>query len=278
MHTKTAISILSLLAPIHATTTVRVWTHFYPSCPGDPSTDLGAYEHYEQAGAPRDITIGGCENIAVPSYLYERNLVNHVSLDAELVSHHHYGESGDVEINPDCGCKVTLHEVPGCIDPPLVSTPLEHRAAVSTCAARQLSYSEVWAKLTCDKTHDVVIHENEGDNKDDVALRKDKLSETEQAARAQTPGSDSESWHRAQTAQSSERAPEEEARVNSAGHVEADSVFNALLEYLKHKNATSILHNNATQHLNLTQHINGTANNTISRRHLSVLRNRLRLY
>lgn len=214
----------------------------------------------------------------MPSYLYERNLVNHVSLDAELVSHHHYGESGDVEINPDCGCKVTLHEVPGCIDPPLVSTPLEHRAAVSTCAARQLSYSEVWAKLTCDKTHDVVIHENEGDNKDDVALRKDKLSETEQAARAQTPGSDSESWHRAQTAQSSERAPEEEARVNSAGHVEADSVFNALLEYLKHKNATSILHNNATQHLNLTQHINGTANNTISRRHLSVLRNRLRLY
>jgi hypothetical protein len=251
-----------LTTPIHATTSARVWTHFYPSCPGDPFSDLASFENYEQIDPPQDINVGQCTNIGVPSY--EHSLVSAISVDAEMLSREHsnYHTSGQ-------NCNITVHEVPECIDPPLITKEIRNGFEISKCESRKFAaWSEVWVQLVCNDPDPDPAKESLEDQAEDIA-RIDETAKMQSAATVQTPGSNSNTWHVAQTAQS-EREPEQEGRVNNAGHFESEQLVHSIMEKLaqKHSHFVSGKHN-ATQSLN----------RTVSRRKLSVLRNRAtRLY
>lgn len=260
-----------LTTPIYAATSARVWAHFYPNCPGDPFSDMDSFENYEETAPSQDITVGECTNIGVPSY--EHNLVSAISVDAEILSREHsnYFSSSD-----GANCNITVHEVPECIDPPLITKEIRNGVEVSQCESRKFAaWSEVWLQLVCDDAG----KESLEDQSEDIP-RIDKTAQVQQANNVQTPGSNSNSWHVAQ-ASHSEREPEQEGRVNNAGHYESEQVVHSIMEKLaeKHSHFVSGKHND-TQSLNGSHH-NGTAsgNRTMSRRKLSVLRNRAtRLY
>lgn len=265
---------LLLATPIHAATTARVWTHFYPSCPGDPFSDLKTYENYEETAPPTKITVGQCTTVGVPSY--EHNLVSAISVDAEILSHEK-GHPFPPEDAPNCN--ITLHEVPGCSEPPLINKELHNGVEVSQCESRRFAaYSDVWLKLTCDDD----ARESLEDQAEDIP-RIHNTASAQKADNVQTPGSNANSWSMAQQAHS-ERQSEQEGRVNTAGHDQSDQMVHKVMEMLKSKHSSLVSgKQNATQHqLNKTlQHLNGTtgANRTVSRRKLSVLRNRAtRLY
>ncbi|KAJ5091473.1 hypothetical protein NUU61_006343 [Penicillium alfredii] len=279
----TSLLSLSLLStPLHAATTARVWTHFYPNCPGEPFSDMTNYENYKESAPSKDVKTGICANIGVPSY--EHSLVSAISVDAELLSHGHAQNFPD----SDSHCNITVHEVPGCIDPPLITKEIRKGVEVSKCATRQFAaYSQVWVQLECEHPdshddHDKNDRTADNDSKDGAVnvVTTDKTASIQQSSNAQTPGSNTGSWSMAQQA-NSERRPEQEGRVNNAGHVASSQVVHDLLEMLKHKNSTNIVsgkhHANGSSH-----HLNGTAlanNRTMSRRNLSVRRNRVaRLY
>ncbi|KAJ5082386.1 hypothetical protein N7532_011429 [Penicillium argentinense] len=272
-------TLLLLSTPIHANTIARVWTHFYPSCPGEPFSNLDTYENYEETVPAEEITVGSCANIGVPSY--EHNLVSAISVDAELISHekgHPYPPEG----GPNCN--ITVHEVPECVDPPLITKALQNGVEVSGCEPRQFAaYSEVWVQLVCESKGFESLQVS-GDD----APRLDKTASTHNVNNIQTPGSDSNSWSMAQE-QHSERRPEDESRVNEAGHSQSDQVVHDIMMLIQEKqshvaddkhNATK--HQIHTPHAKLNQkNANATApaNRTVmSRRKLSVLRNRARLY
>ncbi|KAI9931929.1 hypothetical protein ASPWEDRAFT_27787 [Aspergillus wentii DTO 134E9] len=140
MNTTNPLSLLTFLLFLthtHALTTARVWTHFYPSCPTDNDPNMAAYETAELSPPEIDIHAGTCQGIATPS-IY-RNAVNHVSIDAEIF----WAEPFDT-------CNITVHEVPECIDPPLIVKEIRNRVAVSECERRNFAaYSQVWVKLEC---------------------------------------------------------------------------------------------------------------------------------
>lgn len=275
----TLTTLFLLSAPIHAGITARVWTHFYPNCPGEPFSTLDTYENYEETAPSTEIATGMCANIGVPSY--EHNLVSAISVDAELLSQ----ESGD-PYPPETGpnCNITVHEVPECIDPPLISKTLRNGVGVSQCEPRSFAaYSEVWLQLVCDE-----LEFNEEQSAQDRVLdipRLDgvtKYESEENAAGVQTPGSNAFSWSKAQTAYAG-RKPEEEGRVNSDGHAESDKIVHEIMEKIRNQLASMVSgkHNETHSALNVTMpRGNGTAasNRTMSRRKLSVLRNRVRLY
>lgn len=274
MHSILTLTLLS--TPIHAATTARVWTHFYPSCPGDPFADLASYENYEEVAPSKDVTVGQCADIGVPSY--EHSLVSAISVDAELLSH----INGSPFSSGPSNCNITVHEVPECVDPPLITKEIRHGVEVSQCESRRFAaYSEVWLQLVCD---DEGIESLEEQGED--IPRIEETTKVQQSNDVQTPGSNADSWHMAQTAQS-EREPAQEGRVNNAGHAESEKIVHDIMEALKKKNSTIVTgkHNSTLTHhrpLNGTlPHLNGTAsgNRTFSRRKLSVLRNRAtRLY
>lgn len=266
------LSLTLLSAPIHAATTARVWTHFYPSCPGQPFTDLASYENYEQVVPAKEVATGQCANIGVPSY--EHSLVSAISVDAELLSHinrHPFSEG-------PAKCNITVHEVPECEDPPLITKELSHGVGISQCESRRFAaFSEVWLQLVCDDEGAESLEEQWED-----IPRIENTAKMQQSDGVQTPGSNAGSWHMAQTPQS-EREPVREGRVNDAGHTASAKIVEDMLGSLnKKKNSTTVTgkHNATLTHhrpLNGTlPHHNGTAsaNRTVPRRKLSVLRNR----
>lgn len=284
MHSIFALTLLT--TPIHAATTARVWTHFYPSCPGEPFADLASYENYEEITPATNVPTGQCVNIGVPSY--EHDLVSALSVDAELVSH----INGSPFSEGPSNCNITVHEVPECEDTPLITKELRNGVEVSQCESRRFAaYSEVWLQLVCNDESRESLEEQAED-----IPRIDETAKIQQASDVQTPGSTAETWHLAQATQS-EREPVQEGRVNNAGHLESEKIVHAIMEALKKKHATLVTgkHNSTATHhrplngthrplngihrpLNgtLTLH-NGTAvagNRTMSRRKLSVLRNR----
>lgn len=270
MHSILTLTLLS--TPIHAATTARVWTHFYPSCPGQPFADLASYENYEETAPSQDVIIGQCANVGVPSY--EHNLVSALSVDAELLSR----EQGSPFPDTGSNCNITVHEVPECIDPPLITKELRNGVEVSGCESRRFAaYSEVWLQLVCDDEGQESLQEQAED-----IPRIDETASVQQSSDVQTPGSNSDSWHVAQMAQS-EREPVQDGRVNNEGHAESQQIVHDIVEALMHKHASLVSgkHNSTQHHLNGTMAHNGTVsgNRTVSRRKLSVLRNRItRLY
>lgn len=270
MHSSLA-TLFLLSTPISANTIARVWTHFYPNCPGEPFSNLDTYENYEETAPSQDITVGRCANIGVPSY--EHNLVSAISVDSELISHekgHPYPPEGGPK------CNITVHEVPECIDPPLITQELRNGVEVSDCKPRQFAaYSEVWLKLVCESQGAESLQEQE----DDIP-RLENINSAQAANNIQTPGSNSNSWSVAQE-QHSERRPEDESRVNEAGHSQSDQVVHDIMELMRKKNHTNIVngkHNSTKHYLNAKLHqknATAPANQTVmSRRKLSVLRNR----
>ncbi|KAJ5291225.1 hypothetical protein N7478_000476 [Penicillium angulare] len=256
-------TLILLSTPIHAATTARVWTHFYPSCPGEPFSDLATYENYEETAPSKDISAGQCMQIGVPSY--EHNLVSALSVDAEFLSKEK-GHPFPPSNNPNCN--ITVHEVPGCIDDPLITHELHNGVEVSECHERNFAaYSDIWVQLVCEG----VEKESLSEQQEDIP-RIDETASVQNSENVQTPGSNENSWHLAQT-QSSERQPEEESRVNDAGHLESEEIVHRVMEALHHK--AKGMHLVSGKH-NATRY-NGTApkNATLSRRKLSVLRNRV---
>lgn len=275
MHSSLA-TLFLLSTPIHANTIARVWTHFYPNCPGEPFSNLDTFENYEETAPAEEITVGSCASIGVPSY--KHNLVSAISVDAELVSHEK-GHPFPPENGPNCN--ITLHEVPNCVDPPLINKELRNGVEVSDCQARQFAaYSEVWVKLVCESSG----FESLQDQAEDIP-RLEETTSAQQANNVQTPGSNSNSWSVAQE-QQSERRPEDENRVNDAGHAESEKIVHEIMELMKEKNTSHIVngkHNMTRPHLNAKlnqKNATAPANQTVmSRRKLSVLRNRnARLY
>ncbi|KAJ5944963.1 hypothetical protein N7516_005131 [Penicillium verrucosum] len=286
MHSLTTsfISLSLLSSTVYAQSIARVWTHFYPNCPGEPFTKLDTYENYQVSGPSQDITIDSCKNFAVPSY--EHNLVSAISVDAELLSHNHdlpFLEGGS-------GCNITVHEVPGCIDPPLISKEIRNGVEVSQCEPRQfVAYSQVWVNLVCDSDsplHDenIPAKENKEANtkqsmstaQPDAPVRAEKQTTIEDIRNIQTPGSSSDSSRSSQVTQN-EREPVQEGRVNNAGHAESDRIVHQTMELLKNKTSHIVSGKHHATHSNVTLHHNSTApgNRTVmSRRRLSVLRNR----
>ncbi|KAJ5553607.1 hypothetical protein N7494_002985 [Penicillium frequentans] len=285
MHS-TLTTLILLSTPIHAATTARIWTHFYPSCPGEPFVDLSTYENYEETVPTTKISAGICTQVGVPSY--EHNLVSAISIDAELLSNVK-GHNFPPEDGPSCN--ITIHEVPECIDEPLLNKELHNGVEVSECHERNFAaYSDVWVQLVCEgeqneNDHHMMQEQQEqtaseslADQQQDIP-RIGQTTSIQQSGDVQTPGSNANSWHLAQT-ESSEREPEQESRVNNVGHEESDAIVHRIMEELKSKAQGMNLvsgKTNATRHLNGTLLSNGTApaNGTIvSRRKLSILRNR----
>lgn len=271
----TLASLLLLSTPIHAGFSARIWTHFYPTCPGDEFGDMSAYENFRESSPSKDIPIGKCTEIGVPPA--ERNLVQAVSIDGELISPQ-TGHPFPPGFGPSQDCNITLHEVPDCFDDPLITKELQHGVEVSECSARSFAaYSDVWVKLVCS---DGLDSEPEPFENQPVDIpRLDETSSAQQEGNVQTPGSNANSWHLAQS-MSSEREPSQEGRVESEGHLESSQIVSKIMEAIEHrKNGLNIVSgkHNMTGPLNGTQlQNNGTAsgNRTITRRKLSVLRNR----
>ncbi|KAJ5204639.1 uncharacterized protein N7498_005518 [Penicillium cinerascens] len=264
------ITLALLTTPIYAATSARVWAHFYPNCPGEPFSDMASYENYEETVPSQDITVGECANINVPSY--EHNLVSAISVDAEMLSREH----NNYFFSDGANCNITVHEVPECVDPPLITKEIRNGVEVSQCESRNFAaWSEVWVQLICDDA----VTESLEDESEGIP-RIDVTAEVQQANNVQTPGSNSDSWLVAQEAHS-EIEPQEESRVDNAGHHESEQAVHSIMGKLaeKHSHFVSGKHND-TQSINGSHH-NATAsgNHTMLRRKLSVLRNRAtRLY
>lgn len=289
MHSLTSFISLSLLSStIHAQSIARVWTHFYPNCPGEPFTKLDTYENYQESAPSQDITVGSCKNFPVPSY--EHNLVSAMSVDAELLSHNHdlpFLEGGS-------GCNITVHEVPECIDPPLISKEIRNGVEISECEPRQfVAYSQVWVNLVCDEdsplqpdnTHtpsheqqkQADTQQSQPTTKPDEPLRAEKQTSVEDINNIQTPGSNSDSWHMSQTTPN-QREPVQEGRVNNAGHAQSQQIVHQMMELMKNKTSHIVSGKPNATHLHGALQSSGTpsGNRTVmSRRRLSVLRSRV---
>lgn len=280
------ISLSLLSGAVHAQSIARVWTHFYPNCPGETFSKLDTYEDYQESGPSQDITLDSCKSFPVPSY--EHNLVSAISVDAELLTHNHdlpFLEGGS-------GCNISVHEVPGCIDPPLINKEIRNGVEVSHCVPRQLvAYSQVWVNFVCGSDsplHNENIPQTTEENKQadtkqsmptaapDAPVRTEKHTSVEDINNIQTPGSNSDSWRTSQVV-NNQREPAQESRVNMAGHAQSEQIVHQMLELLKNRTSHIVTGKHHATHLNVTLHHNGTTpgNHTVmSRRRLSALRDR----
>ncbi|CAG8898537.1 unnamed protein product [Penicillium egyptiacum] len=286
--TTSFISLSLLSGTVHAESFARVWTHFYPNCPGEAFSKLDTYENYQVSTPSQDITVDNCKSLAVPSY--EQNLVDAISVDAELLSDNH-----DLPfLSGGSGCNITVHEVPECIDPPLITKEIRNGVAISQCESRQFSaYGQVWVNLVCDSesplhnenipTHGTKENDKQADThqsmptaQPDAPVRGEKHTTIEDINNIQTPGSNSDSWRSSEVTHN-QREPVQEGRVNDAGHAQSEQIVHHIMELLKNKTSHIVTGKHHAAHPNLTLHHNGTApgNRTVmSRRRLSVLRNR----
>ncbi|KAL2004129.1 hypothetical protein VTN02DRAFT_6593 [Thermoascus thermophilus] len=134
----TTTTTLLLLLPISVSATLtaaRIQIHFYPSC----SSEAGLPPPVDDNSSPTvDVRAGACAEVTTPSR--DPDKVDYLSLDAELLP-----LAGDPR-----PCNATVHEVPGCVDPPLVVAPFLGRRASSECQERNFrAYSSVWVRLDC---------------------------------------------------------------------------------------------------------------------------------
>ncbi|CRG89567.1 hypothetical protein PISL3812_06604 [Talaromyces islandicus] len=89
--------------------------------------------------APFNITQGQCK--AVPIVTKTHADSSSVSVELDLLS-----------VTPFQQCNMTLHEVAGCIDEPLLTAPVKDRQARSECTLRNFgAWSDVWVQLDCDE-------------------------------------------------------------------------------------------------------------------------------
>lgn len=89
--------------------------------------------------APFNITQGQCK--AVPIVTKTHADSSSVSVELELAS-----------VTPFQQCNMTLHEVAGCIDEPLLTAPVKERQAKSECTQRNFgAWSDVWIRLDCEE-------------------------------------------------------------------------------------------------------------------------------
>ncbi|RAO66160.1 uncharacterized protein BHQ10_002172 [Talaromyces amestolkiae] len=84
-----------------------------------------------------NITQGQCQ--AVPIVTARHIDSSSVSVGAELST-----------ITPFQECNITVHEVPGCVDEPLLVAPVKNREAESSCTPRNFgAFNDVWVRLDC---------------------------------------------------------------------------------------------------------------------------------
>ncbi|RHZ61974.1 hypothetical protein CDV55_106863 [Aspergillus turcosus] len=132
---------VSLASP--PTARARIWAEFFPSCPINRIHPASAPDHlpHEEFISALNLSPGTCAPIYVPlSYGAE---VTHMSFDAEV----------EVDATgPEAEkCTISVHEVPGCVDPPLLEEEVEHGFASSDCVPRNfVSYNQVWVRLDCE--------------------------------------------------------------------------------------------------------------------------------
>ncbi|KAK5678389.1 hypothetical protein LTS12_029408 [Elasticomyces elasticus] len=90
-----------------------------------------------------DIQANRCQGISVSSVPNHRlPNVDHISIDADVF----WSEPFD-------RCNITVHEIPNCMDPPLIEKEIQHRKGVSECAERRFApFDQVWVKLNCEET------------------------------------------------------------------------------------------------------------------------------
>ncbi|KAJ9250870.1 hypothetical protein DTO195F2_8023 [Paecilomyces variotii] len=128
----------------------RIWTHFYPQCSVD-----GITPGYSTLTSPRtDIRSGVCHEVTTP--LSDDSKVASISIDAETL----ISESGT-------HCNVTVHEVPGCVDEPLITASIRDGKAHSGCVERNfVTYSAVWVQLDCGAAKEKLPRVNSGNNEE----------------------------------------------------------------------------------------------------------------
>ncbi|OJJ49979.1 hypothetical protein ASPZODRAFT_13083 [Penicilliopsis zonata CBS 506.65] len=162
-----------------AIATARVWTTFYSTCPSDvfaepgpvlpssspsPSSSSSSSSssflepdaNAELANPSTDIHRGTCESIATLPLDEDGTQAKYISLDAELI----WSEPFDQ-------CNVTIHELPGCVDPPLINRSFRSQYILSECVARTTTaYDTVWARLEC---REAGVEESHAENNNSTA-------------------------------------------------------------------------------------------------------------
>ncbi|PYI29862.1 hypothetical protein BP00DRAFT_223942 [Aspergillus indologenus CBS 114.80] len=143
----------------------RVWASFYSECPADdsssdtpapsPSDDPAETSNSnsnsilsnffasffqrtddQSATVVIDVYSGTCQAFPVG----RRYNADAISFNAEALYTGPYDK-----------CNVTLHEVPGCVDAPLVEVPIQDGSAAATCTEREFhSLSQMWILLHCE--------------------------------------------------------------------------------------------------------------------------------
>ncbi|PYH83205.1 hypothetical protein BO82DRAFT_412194 [Aspergillus uvarum CBS 121591] len=137
----------------------RVWASFYSECPADddssdtPSDDptetsnsnsilsnffASFFQRTDDQSATVviDVYSGTCQAFPVG----RRYNADAISFNAEALYTGPYDK-----------CNVTLHEVPGCVDAPLVEVPIQDGSAAATCTEREFhSLSQMWILLHCE--------------------------------------------------------------------------------------------------------------------------------
>ncbi|RAL17098.1 uncharacterized protein BO97DRAFT_83553 [Aspergillus homomorphus CBS 101889] len=174
MQWSTITTILTLLllnsSRASAFSIARVWASFYSECPAtdpdsttdptpddidtDTDTDTDAattYSHSflsnffasffqrtedQSATVVVDIYSGTCQSLPVG----RRYNADAISFNAESLYSGPYDH-----------CNVTLHEVPGCVDKPLVEVPFQDGSAEAECTEREFTpLSQMWILLHCE--------------------------------------------------------------------------------------------------------------------------------
>ncbi|GFF39173.1 hypothetical protein IFM61606_01728 [Aspergillus udagawae] len=148
------LALLAIVTPSLASSapTARIWAEFFPSCPVNRIHPASAPDHlpHEEFISALDISPGNCTNIFVPlSYGRE---VTHMSFDAEVEV------EAEVKGTRPEKCSIAVHEVPGCVDPPLLKEEVKHGFASSDCVPRNfVSYNQVWVRLDCEEAEDEAV-------------------------------------------------------------------------------------------------------------------------
>ncbi|EAW07462.1 uncharacterized protein ACLA_021760 [Aspergillus clavatus NRRL 1] len=135
---------------VSALTTARLWAQFYPRCPSTPSYPFDGHKLHEEYISAVNIYPDTCASVFVPlSYAPE---VTHLSIAAELAE-------------PGTKCTIAVHEVPGCVDQPLIEEEVRRGVGLSACKARNfISYNQVWVKMECVEDNDE--EESESDSQE----------------------------------------------------------------------------------------------------------------
>ncbi|KAA8651746.1 hypothetical protein EYZ11_000031 [Aspergillus tanneri] len=148
----TLLSTTTATANVHPNRTAHVWTTFVPECPFIPQG-----MHYEvdiHRESPTtvysEIGYNTCVSVPVPRR-HTQLEVNHVSIGAEMfMLNHQFGVHDQ--------CNLTLHELPGCEQRPLIEKDIRSGRPVGDCEQRSfLAFNQVWLKLSCQDERHIVV-------------------------------------------------------------------------------------------------------------------------